>query len=283
MKLKAAILLLIPALVFYIYSFAAPLVIVGRLSLLESNYITSTWVGMKNYVDAFRDKYFLKTFANTFWFILMIVPLKMVFCYRMSVFLCSFNKRVQAIGRFMLYIPSLTSGLIMTLIWSWFLLREGLFNQILLSVGLQALPWLYEPWLARMSISLIVVVSGVGFYVIVLSASILSIPKELKEVAFCDGATERQYRRHILFPLMVPTILLCLLLLIVGIAQMFETIYVLTGSGGPEYSTSTPVYDVFQTAFRFGHQSYAAAKGIVLMFAIAGVLGVKTWIEKRLA
>lgn len=274
-------MLLLPALVFYSYSFLVPLVIVGRLSLFESNYITSTWVGLKNYIDCFHDKYFLKSFANTFWFILMVVPLKMVFCYRVASFLTGFSKRVQGIGRFMLYIPSLTSGLIMTLIWGWFLMREGLFNQILANIGIAAIPWLYEPWLARLSISMIVVVSGVGFYVIILSASMLSVPKELREVALTDGATERQYKRFILFPMMVPTILLCLLLLIVGITQMFETIYVLTGSGGPAYSTSTPVYDLFQTAFRFGHQSYGAAKGVVLMLAIGAVLGLKTFVEKK--
>lgn len=275
-------MLLLPVLVTYVYSFLAPLVIVTRLSLFDSDYIRSTWVGLQNYVECFQDKYFTKTFANTFWFIVMVVPLKMIFCYQMASFLTGFSKRVQAVGRFMLYIPSLTSGLIMTLIWSWFLMREGLFNSILVSAGFQAMPWLHTPWLARLSISMIVIISGVGFYVIVLSASMLSVPKELREVATVDGASMRQYKRYILFPLMLPTVLLCLLLQIVGLAQMFETIYVLTGSGGPEYSTSTPVYDVFQTAFRFGHQSLGAAKGIVLMFAIGAVLGVKTFIEKRL-
>lgn len=282
MKLRAALLLLVPVLVVYVYGFVAPLAIVGRLSFYDSDYVRESWAGISNYVDCFKDRLFMKTFRNTLWFVLMIVPLKMLFCYKIASFLTGFSRRVQSVARFLLYVPALTSGLIMTLIWSWFLLREGLFNQVLTSIGLQALPWLYEPWLARASISMIVIVSGVGFYVIVLSASMLSVPKELREVAIVDGATERQYKRHILFPLMVPTILLCLLLLIVGIAQMWETIYVLTGSGGPEYSTSTPVYDVFQTAFRFGHQSFAAAKGIMLMLAIGAVLGAKALLERRL-
>ena len=282
MKLRAALLMLTPVLLLYLYSFAIPLVLVGRLSFFNSDYVVQQWIGLQNYAQAMHDKYFLKTFANSFWFVLMVVPLKMLLCYKIAVFLISFSKRVQAVGRFVLYIPSLTSGLIMTLIWGWFLLRKGLINSFLALAGIPAVPWLATPWTARTAISMIVIIGGVGFYVIVLSASMLGIPKELHDVALTDGATERQYKRHILLPLMVPTITLCLLLMIVGIMTMWETIYVLTGTGGPQGSTSTPVYDVFQTAFRFGHQSYAAAKGIILMFVIAGILSVKTIIEKRM-
>ena len=78
----------------------------------------------------------------------------------------------------------------------------------------------------------------------------------------------------------IPTILLALLLLIVGIMQMWETIYVLTGEGGPGGSTASPAYDIFQTAFRFGRQSYAAAKGIILMFVIASILILKKQVER---
>ena len=282
MKLRAALIMLAPVLILYVYSFVIPLVIVTRISFFDSDYVTSTFVGFRNFVDAFKDKYFMKSFANSFWFVLMIAPLKIAVCYKISVFLTSFSKRIQGIGRFVLYIPSLTSGLIMSLVWGWFLLRRGLINQFLELAGIPPVGWLAMPWTARISISLILIASGVGFYVIVFSASILSIPKELHDVALIDGCSERQYKRHILFPLMVPTILLLLLLLIVGIMQLWETLYVLTGTGGPKGSTASPAYDIFLTAFRFGRQSYGAAKGLILMFVIAGVLLAKRQIEKWL-
>ena len=281
MKLRAAIIMLIPVLIMYIYSFVIPLILVGQLSFLSSDYVTSEFIGFDNFINAFQDKYFMQSFANSFWFILLIVPFKLTICYRIASFLTDFSKRIQAIGRFVLYIPSLTSGLIMTLVWGWFLLRKGLINQFLATIGIEAIPWLAIPWTARVSISMIVIVSGVGFYVIVFSAAMLSVPRELHDAAIIDGASERQYKRLILFPIMIPTILLLLLLLIVGIMQMWEQIYVLTGEGGPGGSTASPAYDIFQTAFRFGRQSYAAAKGVILMFVIAGILILKRWVEKR--
>jgi len=274
--------MLIPVLVLYVYSFLIPIVLVGRLAFLSSDYVTSEFIGFSNFVNAFKDKYFMKAFANSFWFILMIAPLKLTVCYLIASFLVGFGKRLQAIGRFLLYVPSLTSGLIMTLIWGWFLLRKGLINQFLAIVGISAVPWLATPWTARFSIATIIIVSGIGFYVIIFSASILSVPRELHDAALIDGATERQYKRYILFPIMIPTILLALLLLIVGIMQMWETIYVLTGEGGPGGSTASPAYDIFQTAFRFGRQSYAAAKGIILMFVIASILILKKQVERWL-
>ena len=282
MKLRAVLIMLFPVLVLYVYSFIVPMVMVGQLALSNSDYVKSEFVGLRNFVEAFKDKYFTKSFANSFWFVLLIAPIKITLCYRIASFLTTFSKRVQSMGRFMLYIPSLTSGLIMALIWKWFLHRKGLINLFLALTGIDPIPWLAQPWTARIAISIIIIISGVGFYVIVFSAQMLSVPKELYDAAIIDGASERQYKQRILFPMMISTILLMLLLQIVGIMQIWELCYVLTGEGGPKGSTASPAYDVFQTAFRFGRQGYAAAKGIILMLAIAAVLLMKRKVEKWL-
>jgi len=280
MKIRAVLLMLVPVVILYLYSFLAPMALVGRLAFYSSDYVKSEFVGFRNFADAFRDKYFVKSFENSFWFILLIVPFKLALSYSVASFLTGFSKKIQSVGRFLLYVPSLTSGLIMTLIWAWFLRRDGLINQFLILAGLPAVPWLALSWTARFSVAMIIIASGIGMAVIIFCASMLSVPKELHDAALVDGASEKQYKRNILLPIMVPTILLVVLLQIVGVMTMWETIYVLTGTGGPGGSTASPVYDVFQTAFRFGKQSYAAAKGIILMFVIAGILLVKRQIEK---
>ncbi len=108
---------------------------------------------------------------------------------------------------------------------------------------------------------------------------ILAIPKELKEAAVIDGATERQYRRMVLGPLLRPTVLLALLLTMVGTMQIWDTIYVLFQTGGPRGAAATPVYDIFLTAFMYGRANSAAAKGVMLLIVIAALVVVKRRIE----
>lgn len=269
-----------PAIIFWCVTFAAPMVIVVRLSLFESNYVTETFVGLGNYLKAFTDPYFGKGFLNGLALVVLIAPALLITSYSIASFLSGFPESVQSVARFVLYIPGLASGVIITLLWRWILQKAGLANGLLALVGVDPVPWLTEAWPARVSVAMVSLTSGIGGTVILFAASMHAIPVELREAAIIDGAGDRAYKRYIVRPMMVPTILLLLLLNIVGIMQTWEVIYVLTGEGGPEWSTATPVYDIFMTAFRFSKQGYAAAKGIVLMAGIAAVLTLKQKLEK---
>lgn len=280
MKLRAALLMILPATGFFLLTFVGPIILVGRLAFFKTDYITSVFVGLKNFIDAFQDKYFLRSFINVFYFVVPIAPASILISYGIASFLTRFGRRLQAAGRFITYVPSLTSGLVMTLLWGWLLLRDGLINQFLALAHIPAVPWLALPWTARASIVMVSLSTGPGPFVILFSAAIQSIPQELRDAALIDGASERQYKRYIVRPLLAPMAMLMLLLVIVGTMQAWETIYVLTGQGGPQGSTATPVYNIFLTAFIFGKQGYAAAKGLILMIVIAAVIFVKQRAER---
>jgi len=275
--------MLLPAIAFFALSFAIPMVIVVRLSLLESDYVTTTFVGLKNYMKAVVDPYFLKAFANGLIFVVLIAPALIIASYSIASFLSDFKERTQSVTRFVLFIPGLASGVIITLLWRWLLQKTGLVNVVFGTVGLSPVGLLTEAWPARVALSMVSLTSGIGGTVILFAASMHSIPPELREAALMDGAGSRAYKRYIVRPIVASTIALCLLLNIVGIMQTWEVIYVLTGEGGPQWSTATPVYDIFMTAFRFNKQGYAAAKGILLMAAIAAILIVKQKAEKAWA
>ncbi|MFH1603302.1 MAG: sugar ABC transporter permease [Pseudomonadota bacterium] len=269
-----------PAGLFFLLAFVGPILLVVRLSFFATNYVTSEFVGFGNFARAFQDKMFWKSFFNVGVFVLFIAPASIGIAYRIALFLQRFGRRLQAAGRFICYVPSLTSGLVMALLWSWLLLRAGLINQFLATVGIAAIPWLALPWTARLSVALVALSSGPGLFVILFSAAMLAIPRDLKDAALIDGATDRQYKRLIVRPILMPTILLALLLVIVGTMQSWETIYILTGRGGPQGSTATPVYDIFLTAFMYGRSGYAAAKGLILIVVIAAVVFGKRKIEQ---
>ena len=168
----------------------------------------------------------------------------------------------------------------MTLIWRWFLVTDGLINQVLGAVGLSSVRWLHDAWPARASISLILIAGGIGSEVLLLSASLCAIPKELHDAAVVDGATRRQYHRRVVLPLLIPTISLLVLLNIIGAMQVWETIYVLFQHGGPEGAAATPVYEIFMTAFLFSKRGLASSKGILLMVVIAVIIAAKQRVEK---
>lgn len=272
--------MLLPAMGFFLLTFAAPLIIAGRLSFFQADYVRETFVGFRNYAKAFTDRYFLKSFVNAFAFVVLIAPALIVLSYSTASWLSGFHARVQSVARFVLFVPGLSSGIIMTLVWRWLLQKVGLINGVLAMLSIEPVPWLTEAWAARVSVSLITLVSGVGGTVILFAASMHSIPVQLRDAARIDGASERDYRRYIIRPLMVPTILLVLLLQVVSVMQMWETMYVLFEGGGPEGAAASPVYEIFMTAFLFGKQGYAAAKGVLLMVVIAAILVVKQRVER---
>ena len=278
MKTWAALLMLLPAIALFTLTFAAPMVMVGRLAFLESDYLIEKFVGLRNFTELLRDTRFLKTFLNVFIYLVPLIPYTVLVCYGTASMLSRFSPKVQQVGRFVSYLPSLTAGLIIALLWRWLLARDGLANQYLVSLGLIAVPWFTQPWTARLSMLLVSFTAGPGALLILSSISIASIPHELHDAAIVDGATESQYRSQIVRPMMIPMIMLIVLLCIVGTIQVWETVYVLTGDGGPKGATSTPVYDLFRTAFIFNRPGYAAAKGIILLL----VIGVLVWAKQRI-
>jgi multiple sugar transport system permease protein len=282
MKRGAALLMILPVTILFVVTFIAPLIMVGRLSFFRSDYVNTAFVGVQNYIDAFSDTYFLKSFVNSFVMTVMIAPMITIGAYTIASAISDYGKKTQAAARFLFYVPGLASGLIMGLLWAWILDRTGLINNLLAAMNIAAVPWLYDAWPARLSVAIVSTSTGVGGYIILYSVTMHAIPDEMKDAAKIDGASGRQYKRYIQLPLMMPTVMLTLLLSIVGTMQIWETIYVLTAEGGPEGSTASPVYEIFLTAFKFGKAGYAAAKGIILLVVLALIIVIKNRIEKWL-
>ena len=89
----------------------------------------------------------------------------------LALFLQRFNKRTQSMGRFIIYVPSLTSGLILALLWRWLLMREGLLNSILVWIGIPAIGWFGEPWAARVAVAMVALSGGGGMFVILIECA----------------------------------------------------------------------------------------------------------------
>lgn len=276
MKPRAALFLLAPATAMFIFTFVVPIFMAGRLSFVGPE----GFVGFANYADALRDRYFQRSFLNSFIMVIMAGIPQVVVAYLAASFFQRFGRRTQAAARFAVYVPGLAAGVVMGLLYEWILQRDGLLNGMLAMVGIGSIPWLTDIWPARASLAFIVMTGGIGGLTIMFSASMAQIPRELHDAARIDGASDRQYRAMIVRPLMTPTILLMLMLAIVGMMQIWETIYILWNEGGPEGGIASPVYEVFLTAFQFGKRSLSTAKGFILTLVIGAILVVKSRVEK---
>ena len=264
--------LLLPAIVFFSF-YAVAVVVMGRLSLYEVDVSVMTFVGLQNFRDIFTDSLFIQKLVNTFAYVILIAAGQTGGALLIALGIRNISKVVKGATMFILYIPVFTSGVIITSVWRWIYgSRDGLLNWIL---GLDVI-WLLHRWTAIPAIGSILVVSNLGFYVIVFTVALTAINKEITDAAKIDGASGGQIRRFILVPIMRPMILLMLLLSSIGAFLVWNTIQMME----PAAVAHNLMYDMYLNAFTLGHYGEASAKALVLLGLIVIFATVKWRIER---
>ena len=162
----------------------------------------------------------------------------------------------------------MVGGVIISAVWLWmYHPLNGLFNHIITSFGGEPVMWLADARYALPALCLVVVTWTVGTPIIIFMAAQLGIAPDLYEAARIDGATQRQLYFRITLPLMKPVIVFVVIMQIIAVFQLWEVVYLLT-NGGPNYSTMSMGYLIYNTAFVSGKYGLAAAQGVVLTLVI---------------
>ncbi len=143
----------------------------------------------------------------------------------------------------------------------------GLLNYVLSLAGLKPLQWLATGRTAWLSVSIVVFSYTLGTQLILFLAGLANIPEELHDAAKVDGANSLQIAARIDVPLLRPVLAFVVAIQIIGVFQLWETIYVLT-FGGPRGASASVVFQIYQTAFQFSRYGLGSAMGIVLMVII---------------
>ena len=102
-----------------------------------------------------------------------------------------------------------------------------------------------------------------GFHMIIMLAGLQGIPRELEEAAYIDGADKRQAFRHVTLPLLGPTIRVSVFLSIIGALQLFDMVWVMTG-GGPINASTTMAISMFKHGFERTQMGYGSAIAVML-------------------
>jgi len=216
-----------------------------------------------------KDTVFWKTFANTLIYSLFSVPLLVIVALLFAYFLQDNSMKGVRVYRSLFYIPSLLSMITVGIAWR-FLLGDdmGIVNYLIRFMGSQGVHWLTESGTAMLSIILITVWAGAGYFMVIMIAGFQAIPQDLYEAARIDGASPRETFWKITIPMLRGTILVTLVLATISSFKAYELIIVTTG-GGPGYATKFIVQQVYQAAFMEDRMGYASMMSIVLMILIS--------------
>jgi ABC-type sugar transport system permease subunit len=218
-----------------------PMIVSFSWSFTDYNGLQAAhFIGLKNYIDLFKDSIFLHALSNTAVFVLLGMSIGPTLGL-LSAVLLNQSRHMQAFFRTAFFMPVMTSLVVVSTIWITLYNRSGIFNSMLQALGLQTVNWLSDPHWALFSIVIASVWQGFGFETVVFLAALQGIPRELYEAALIDGAGPLASLWFITLPSLRPVILFIYIYGIIGSWQLYDQVYVMT-QGGPVYSTTSIVY-----------------------------------------
>jgi N-acetylglucosamine transport system permease protein len=265
---------LVPALVLHVVFVLSPYAQAFYLSMTDWTGVAGEahFVGTDNFARLGGDTLFLDAVRNNA-VMLLVVPAATI---AIALFLASMlNGRRPVRGssayQIVYFFPQMLSLVIIGVLWAFvYSPNTGLLNSGLRAVGLSSLAqsWLGEPSWALIAVMAVVVWSSVGFYVVLFSAAIDAIPRELFEAATLDGAGRWATFRGVTLPLVRESVQVAFVYLGILALDGFVLVQVMTvGPGGPDGATEVVGLSLYRTAFTYGKFGYATAMGVALFFA----------------
>ncbi|HHV83497.1 MAG TPA: sugar ABC transporter permease [Tepidanaerobacter syntrophicus] len=226
------------------------------------------FIGLKNYINVFKDNFFWQCMYNTVYFVIALVPTVLVLSMALAIAVDQRTKRLSNYFKVSFFMPSVTSTVAISMVWLWiFNSDNGIANTLLGYLGVANPPrWLESVVWAKPSLVIMRVWQMCGYYMLLFIAGLQTIPDSLYEAAIVDGASKWQRTRHITIPMLSNTTLFVVIMLVIESFNVFEAVYVMTG-GGPGGTTNTMLYYIYTSGFKFYKMGYASALAWIL-FAI---------------
>jgi len=237
------------------------------------------FVGAGNYWELFGTPLFWKALANTFYFVIVGVPLSIGLSLGAALLLNGGIRRLSGLFRTALFAPVVTTLVAVAVIWRYLLhTRYGMINYGLARLGIEPIDWLGDPSWSMPAIILLAVWKNFGYNMVILLAGLQTIPADLYEAATIDGASAWQRFRHVTIPSLAPMLLLVSILTMAGYFQLFAEPYVMT-QGGPVESTVSVLYFMYEQGFKWWNLGVASAVAFILFV----IMFVITMIQFRIA
>lgn len=272
------------------------------------------FTGLDNYRElltepGLRRRDFAMSLRNTFYYMIIVVPAQTVLALFLAFLINQKFLRGRGGFRTLLYFPSVTSSIAITLIWivlfaksgivnrllpvadiNWFNEPNGIIHNALGVFGVDRPPsfmqhkvfeltlwqWISGPSVALFAIMLLTIWTTSGGLMVMFLGGLQNVPTEVEEAAAVDGATWFRRFRLVVVPMLKPQIYLVVTLGVIGTWQVFDQIYA-SNAGGPQKTTLTPAFLVYERTF--GSQAGLGAATAVLLFV---VILFSTWVQRRI-
>ncbi|ALS29546.1 ABC transporter permease [Paenibacillus sp. 32O-W] len=232
-------------------------------SLLEK----PNWIGLDNFRDLFRDRFFYNSLKVTFLYVLTSVPLRLAAALFIAMLLAK-NIRGMSFYRTLVYLPSLIGGsLAVAVLWRNIFGVDGFVNAVAGWFGIAPKNWIGLPETALGTLVLLSVWQF-GSAMIIFLAGLKQIPKELYEASSVDGANKFRQFFHVTLPMLSPVMLFNLVMGVIGSFQMFTSAFIIT-EGGPINSTEVYALYLYDKAFTNLEMGYASALAWILLVIVA--------------
>ncbi|PTQ56654.1 MAG: N-Acetyl-D-glucosamine ABC transport system, permease protein 1 [Candidatus Carbobacillus altaicus] len=267
-KNRVYYLFLAPKMVVFTLFIAIPVIWAFILAFQEYNVFGSTWVGLNNFIKVLNSEVFYVALWNTFKYTVFTVPVHVVIALILATLIHPLGKIAQSFFRAAFYLPTVTSMVIIAMVWRWiYNFRFGLFNYFLSWFGIPPVDWLGQSATALWAIIIMSILTPPGVGIILYLAAMSNIPDTLYEAAKIDGAGPFQRWYRITLPMLKPTTLYLVMISTIGSFQVFTQIIMMT-KGGPGYATETLVHLIYKTAFRDYEFGVASAQAMILFIII---------------
>lgn len=253
---------------FHDYFFAAPGAVVDR-----------PFVGLANYRAALTDPSVRRSFGNILIFLIINVPLTATLALLLA---AALNRAVHARAflRVAFYVPYVTASVAVVGVWLFLFNSNGLVNTVLGPLAPEP-SWLVNESLAMPVIAVFVVWKQLGFFILLYLAALQNVPKELYESAAVDGASRWHQFRSVTVPAVRPATALVVILATITGANLFTEPYLLTGGGGPNGASASPVLVMYQRGIQQGEPDVAAAIGVLLVIGVLIISAVNRRLIER--
>ncbi|MGA9492467.1 MAG: sugar ABC transporter permease [Mycobacterium sp.] len=269
--------LLAPSLFGVVAFLLLPILVVVWLSLHRWDLLGPIeYVGGQNWRSVLSDSTFGNSLQVTCAFVAIVVPVQTVLGLAVGALLAR-DLPGSGLFRTLYVLPWICVPLAIAVLWRWILSPTNGAVSTLLGHRIE---WLTDPGLALPVVSAVVVWTNVGYVALFFLAGILAIPDEIQSAARTDGATSWQRFWRITLPMLRPTMFFVLVTGVISAAQVFDTVYALTG-GGPQDHTDLVAHRIYAEAFGAAAIGRASVMAVVLFVILVGITVVQHLFFRR--
>lgn len=249
----------LPTMAAFMIGFIVPFIEGIYLSFCKFTTIKDAdFVGIGNYIEAFKDTTFPHAFGFTAVFAIVTLVLVNVLAFALALALTQKIKGTN-IFRTIFFMPNLIGGIVLGYIWQ--LIFDGIFSHFDMALKLNAK-------LGFWGLVILICWQQIGYMMIVYIAGLQAIPDSLREAAMIDGANAWKRLFHVTIPNMMPSITICTFLTITNSFKFFDQNLSLTG-GEPLHKTEMLALNIYDTFYgRVGYEGVGQAKAVIFFLAV---------------